>query len=77
MNPKNAFNLNIIERSRMCLEKQIGIQERAIIEAVKRGTDEDIEYAKYKIGELKDLATIFNKFEGQSGYQKRLEAVLA
>ena len=33
-NPKKAFTLNILERSRACLDKQVSLHEKSIIEAV-------------------------------------------
>jgi len=55
-NPKNNFNLNILERSRTFLDKQVNLHEKAIMLAVERG---DTENAKWKIEELVKLANIF------------------
>ena len=33
-NPKKAFTLNILERSRAYLDKQVSLQEKSILEAV-------------------------------------------
>lgn len=35
-NPKNAFNLNILERSRNFLDKQVALHEKVIMYAVER-----------------------------------------
>lgn len=50
INPKNAFNLNIMERSRNFLDKQVALHEKAILQAVERG---DTHLAGWKINELK------------------------
>jgi hypothetical protein len=55
-NPKNEFNLNILEKSRTILDKQVNLHEKAIMLAVERG---DTEIAKWKIDELVKLAHIF------------------
>lgn len=49
LNPKNAFNLTIIERSRIFLDGQVSKHEQAILLAVDRS---DTELAEWKIREL-------------------------
>lgn len=60
LNPKNAFNLNILERSRNFLDKQVAFHEKAILQAVERG---DTQLAEWKITELTKLADIFSAHE--------------
>jgi hypothetical protein len=71
LNPKNAFNLTVIERSRMFLDGQVSKHEQAILLAVDRA---DTELAEWKIKELQKLAEIFDQFDRK--YRDRLNSVI-
>ena len=60
LNPKNAFNLTVLERSRTKLDGQVGLHEQAILHAVDCA---DTELAEWKIKELQRLAEIFDPFD--------------
>jgi hypothetical protein len=71
LNPKNAFNLTVIERSRGFLDMQVSKHEQAILLAVDRA---DTDLAEWKIKELQKLAEIFDQFDRK--YRDRLYSVI-
>ncbi len=60
INPKKAFTLNILERSRSYLDKQISFHEKSILEAVSQDKTEN---ASYNIQEIKELSEIFEPYD--------------
>ena len=71
LNPKNAFNLVVIERSRLFLDGQVSKHEQAILLAVDRG---NTELAEWLIRELQRLADIFDQFDRK--YRDRLNSII-
>jgi len=59
-NPRNKFSLNIVERSRNFLDKQVQLHEKAILGLVSKG---NTELSLWKIEELVKLNEIFIQFE--------------
>jgi len=71
LNPKNAFNLTVIERSRIFLDNQVAKHENAILLAVDQS---DTVLAEWKIREMQRLAEIFNQFDRK--YGDRLNSII-
>lgn len=65
--------MNILERSRNFLDKQVALHERSIMQAVVERVD--IQLAEWKINELKELAGVFEAFDVK--YKERLQTLIA